>query len=49
MCGWDAEVVGAVDRGLLLLLGVEKDDDDARMQRLVQKVLGYRVFPDAGA
>lgn len=42
----DAEVVGAVDRGLLLLLGVEKADDEARMQRLVQKVLGYRVFPD---
>lgn len=42
----DGEVVGAVDRGLLLLLGVEKEDDDARMQRLVQKVLGYRVFPD---
>ena len=42
----DAEVVGAAQRGLLLLLGVEKDDDDARMQRLVDKVLGYRVFPD---
>ena len=42
----DAKVAGAVNRGLLLLLGVEKDDDDARMQRLVQRVLGYRVFPD---
>ena len=42
----DDQEVGAVDRGLLLLLGVEKDDDEARLQRLVQKVLGYRVFPD---
>lgn len=42
----DDEVVGAVGHGLLLLLGVEKDDDEDRMQRLVQKVLGYRVFPD---
>lgn len=42
----DGEVVGAVERGLLLLLGVEKQDDDASLQRLVRKVLGYRVFAD---
>lgn len=42
----NAEVVGCAERGLLLLLGIEKDDDEARVQRLVERVLGYRVFPD---
>ena len=42
----DGGVVGAVDRGLLLLLGVEKDDGESATRRLVERVLGYRVFPD---
>ncbi len=33
-------------RGLLLLLGLEKDDDLARGEKLLDKVLAYRVFPD---
>lgn len=43
----DGDVVGAIGPGLLLLLGVEKDDDTARADRLLQKVLNYRVFADA--
>ena len=39
--------VGACQRGLLVLLGVEKDDDEARLERLLDKLLRYRVFPDA--
>lgn len=42
----DGQVVGAIDKGLLVLLGVEKDDDEQKAQRLAQKVLGYRVFED---
>lgn len=42
----DGEVVGAIDGGLLLLLGVEKDDDTARADKLLQKILNYRVFED---
>jgi len=42
-----AQTVGAVDRGLLVLVGVQKGDDEARADRLLQRLLGYRVFPDA--
>ncbi|WP_417356919.1 D-aminoacyl-tRNA deacylase [Gallaecimonas pentaromativorans] len=38
--------VGAIDQGLLVLLGVEKGDDEAKAQRLAQKVAKYRVFSD---
>jgi D-tyrosyl-tRNA(Tyr) deacylase len=40
-------VVGAVERGLLVLVGVERQDDAARAERLLERLLGYRVFPDA--
>lgn len=43
----DGEVIGRIDRGLLVLLGVEKGDDPAKAQRLAERVLAYRVFPDA--
>lgn len=41
------EVVGSIDRGLLALVAVEPDDTEARAGRLLERVLGYRVFPDA--
>jgi D-tyrosyl-tRNA(Tyr) deacylase len=41
------ETVGTIDAGLLVLLGVERGDDEAEAKRLVERVLGYRVFPDA--
>ena len=43
----DEEVIGKIDRGLLVLVGVEKGDDEARADRLLERLLGYRVFPDA--
>lgn len=43
----DGEVIGRIDRGLLVLLGVERGDDPAKAQRLAERVLAYRVFPDA--
>lgn len=42
----DQRVVGAIDHGLLALVGVEKDDDEAAAQRLLHKLLHYRVFSD---
>lgn len=39
--------VGAVGRGILALVGVEKGDAEAQAERLAERVLGYRVFPDA--
>lgn len=40
------EVVGAIDRGLLVLVGVQKEDDERKADRLLERLLGYRVFPD---
>lgn len=38
--------VGAIGPGLLVLVGVEKGDAEAQAQRLLDKLLSYRVFPD---
>ena len=40
------ETIGAIDRGLLVLIGVEKGDREAQAERLLERLLGYRVFPD---
>ncbi len=40
------DTVGAIGRGILALVGVERGDTEARAQRLLERVLGYRVFPD---
>ncbi len=41
------EVVGAIDGGLLVLVGFEQGDDEAGADRLLERILGYRVFADA--
>jgi D-aminoacyl-tRNA deacylase len=43
----DGAVVGAIAHGLLVLLGVGKDDTDADAAYLATKVAELRVFPDA--
>ena len=42
----DGEIVGAIRRGLLVLLAVQPDDTEATAKRLAERVLTYRVFPD---
>ena len=42
----DDETVGEIGAGLLVLLGVEKGDDEQKAQRLTERVLGYRIFGD---
>ncbi len=42
----DDELIGEIGPGLLVLVGVQKGDDEARAERLLQRLLGYRVFPD---
>lgn len=42
-----AETTGAIGPGILALIGVEKGDGDAQARRLCERVLGYRIFPDA--
>lgn len=41
------EIVGAIDQGLLILVGVEPQDDRTSADRLLHKLLNYRVFSDA--
>lgn len=41
------EVVGAIDHGLLVLVGIEPQDDRASADKLLQRLLRYRVFNDA--
>ena len=42
----EGETIGEIGPGLLLLLGVERDDDRARADKLLHKVVNYRVFED---
>lgn len=43
----EGETVAAIDAGLLVLVGVERDDGAAQADRLLERLLGYRVFEDA--
>lgn len=41
------ETIGAIDRGLLVLVAVHRDDQEQDIARLAERILTYRVFPDA--
>lgn len=43
----DEKVVGAIDRGLLVYVGVGKDDAEADAEWLAEKIVTLRIFPDA--
>lgn len=40
------ETVGEIGAGLLVLVGVERGDGEAQAERLLERLLGYRVFED---
>jgi D-tyrosyl-tRNA(Tyr) deacylase len=40
-------IIGAIDGGVLALIGVQRDDTPVAAERLLERVLGYRIFPDA--
>lgn len=42
----DNRIVGQINQGIVLLLGIEKDDTQAQADKLLQKVLNYRIFND---
>ena len=39
--------VGQIDQGLLAFIGVERGDSDAVAERLLQRIIGYRIFEDS--
>jgi len=40
------KVLGEINQGLLVLLGVERDDNEKKATRLIERILTYRVFSD---
>jgi D-tyrosyl-tRNA(Tyr) deacylase len=40
------ETVGTIGRGILALIGVERGDTEAEADRLIEKILSFRIFPD---
>ncbi|MDN3509029.1 MAG: D-aminoacyl-tRNA deacylase [Candidatus Neptunochlamydia sp.] len=40
------EIIGSIDQGLLLFLGIHKDDDASKIFWLVEKVINLRIFED---
>ncbi len=39
-------MVGEISNGILALIGVEKNDTEKQAERLLQRLLAYRIFPD---
>ncbi len=44
----DGATVGRINNGLLVLVGIQREDDEAKADRLLERLLGYRVFADEG-
>src|SRR5512140_3110026 len=42
----ESQTVGAIDRGVLALIGVRREDDTMAAERLLERVLAYRIFSD---
>lgn len=42
----DGALIAEIGRGLLVLIGVEAGDEERHADRLLERLLGYRVFPD---
>lgn len=45
----DARIVGSIQSGLMVLVAVERGDTEQQADRLLERLLTYRVFPDAQA
>jgi len=43
----DGKVVGAISRGVLAFIAVRRDDTETEAGRLLERLLSYRIFPDA--
>lgn len=43
----DGSTIGEIGHGIMALLGFQPDDDEAHVRKLIDRVLGYRIFADA--
>ena len=42
----DGKLVGSVEKGLLVFLGLEKQDTRSMADKMINKIISYRLFPD---
>ena len=42
----DGKLVGSVEKGLLVFLGLEKQDKRSMADKMINKIISYRLFPD---
>jgi D-tyrosyl-tRNA(Tyr) deacylase len=43
----DNQTIGAIQRGILALIGIEKTDTEQQAEKLFDKIMNYRIFNDA--
>ena len=43
----DNQKLGEISRGILALIGIEKNDNEAEARKLLERIMSYRIFPDA--
>lgn len=41
------QVIGQIEKGILALIGIEKTDTPQHAEKLLERILNYRIFPDA--
>ena len=42
----DGNIIGAIERGILTLIGIEKTDTEEQAKKLFEKIINYRIFSD---
>jgi D-tyrosyl-tRNA(Tyr) deacylase len=43
----DSAICGEINQGIMLLLGIQREDDQNHADRLLEKILNYRIFADS--
>jgi len=43
----DGEVIAKIDKGILVFLGIEKSDTKKHIDKIISKIIKYRIFPDS--
>ena len=43
----DHQIVATIDRGIMALIGIEKSDTEQYAEKLLEKIINYRIFPDS--
>jgi D-aminoacyl-tRNA deacylase len=42
----EGQVIGQIQKGIMALIGVEKNDTQEKADKLIRRLLGYRIFSD---